>query len=1032
MQNNVSRCTRTHDMGILATATVALFVCALGRGDPLPDVESFEHGIPPYVTTSRPESLGISPWRYLHGTNSLRWDWEQGEAVVIRRDIGNPARTGGFLNRAAFAVSVYMETPVDGALQFAFCEGETVTGSFRFPLQFKGWRQARIFYDSFPTGRPTAGVDTIRIAAPDNVPQGTAFFDLIRYNTLVYYSASINPENLVRRNRIAPDEQRFPRPAGVTEEERAAIRRLMGERPGADAGGPGIRDAQVDELLEKVKAAGVVRDAHGLRGPGLLRSSFYYAAPREYGAADIKTWPDEHGPNGIEVGLPGPDPVIRLADAVAAAFRTSNDSRQRERLLEAFSLLADYLSDQGLSIGLDTVIRMRAVPELADGLEAHLERVEISLLAERFFVGDETPVEANMDFYASTGPYRLRNMLRLCLAQRDDAERVRWLNAWKALFERSLLQPNGPFKPDGSAYHHRGHYPSYAQNAIGNLPTLLTQIKGTPWMPSAEALEPFRRAMLALRLYCNKLSTPIALTGRSPFAGGIYEGILRHFADVAFDAVARLGTPDGKHSIDPVMAAAYLRLVPEAIDKEPYRSLGIQPEPDPQGTFSMPYAALLCQRRDNWLASVKGQSRYVWGSERQARRNCYGFFQGLGNLEILAGGEPVNATDSGRQAQGWDWRRFEGVTAPQIPLTEIDRSWQRVSGTTYSPETFVGGLAHRGNQGVFAMILNQNIMSAQYPLTGRKSWFFDENRIVCLGSDLSCGIAEYPTQTTLCQKSLPVEGESASAPTFRDPKEITAVLAALGLDPSIPHPTLVDGMQVRDFPETRELDPGSPHWFMDVQQTGYYLPAGQAVTVARQRQKSRDVNDVLETEGVFLTAWIDHGPAPVEAQVEYMLVVRATPDDMQRFTAAPPYRVMQRNRSAHVVWFPEGRRWACAFFEPQETNPHVIDDAALPVKAVDRPCLVVAEMGSDQRLHLSVADPDLNLENGVSMVRPLRLSLRGHWRLLHTTAVLCAWPLPNAADQVRVVRSDAEETVLEIAAQHGASYTLSLTDHLRE
>jgi hypothetical protein len=49
------------------------------------------------------------------------------------------------------------------------------------------------------------------------------------------------------------------------------------------------------------------------------------------------------------------------------------------------------------------------------------------------------------------------------------------------------------------------------------------------------------------------------------------------------------------------VAAAYLRLAPEAVDKEPYRSLGIRPEAEPNGTFVMPYAGLLAHRRDDWL-----------------------------------------------------------------------------------------------------------------------------------------------------------------------------------------------------------------------------------------------------------------------------------------------------------------------------------------------------------------------------------------------------------------------------------------------
>ena len=78
------------------------------------------------------------------------------------------------------------------------------------------------------------------------------------------------------------------------------------------------------------------------------------------------------------------------------------------------------------------------------------------------------------------------------------------------------------------------------------------------------------------------------------------------------ERMALMGTPDGKEPVDREIAAAYLRLAPEAADKEPYRRLGIKPEPEPNGTFVMPYAALLSHRRDDWLVCIKGQSKYVW------------------------------------------------------------------------------------------------------------------------------------------------------------------------------------------------------------------------------------------------------------------------------------------------------------------------------------------------------------------------------------------------------------------------------------
>ena len=96
--------------------------------------------------------------------------------------------------------------------------------------------------------------------------------------------------------------------------------------------------------------------------------------------------------------------------------------------------------------------------------------------------------------------------------------------------------------------------------------------------------------------------------------------------------------------------------------------------------------------------------------------NCFGLFQGLGHLEVLAGGSPVSAKASGREPLGWDWRRFEGTTVPQLPLEQIDKGWT----SAYSPETFVGGLSHQGRQGMFAMIVNQPMPGGK-TLKGRES-----------------------------------------------------------------------------------------------------------------------------------------------------------------------------------------------------------------------------------------------------------------------------------------------------------------------
>jgi hypothetical protein len=174
------------------------------------EYESFEDRVPPYFVATRAASLSISPWHSKQGKNSLRWDWLQGEELVIRHGIGDVNRRGGLGNGrgASFSVWVYLEKPISDALTIEFRQGETVVGSFRVPLEFTGWRQGRPLYSTILRGVPPAKVDNIRIAAPTTVADGTLFLDFIKYNTLT--SRELLPEKEAQWRRPVSDERRFP------------------------------------------------------------------------------------------------------------------------------------------------------------------------------------------------------------------------------------------------------------------------------------------------------------------------------------------------------------------------------------------------------------------------------------------------------------------------------------------------------------------------------------------------------------------------------------------------------------------------------------------------------------------------------------------------------------------------------------------------------------------------------------------------------------------------------------------------------
>jgi len=958
--------------------------------------DSFEDGIPDYFSATRKESLSLCTRHYKQGRNSLRWDWLKGEGLVVRHGIGDVSRTGGFGSKAGFSLWLYMEAPSPDALVFEFREGETVTGFFRFPLSFTGWRQARPHYSKFPHGNPTSSVDNIRISAIDESASGTVFLDFLKYNTLTYSNNSIDPEKESLWRSPEPDETRFPKPDRVTQAELAGIRTLLGP-----AEGNGVGQTQVEAICERVVALGIERDTQGVRGPGIDAYYQFHPSAKEQAALGSGYWSDENGPGWM--GLQSPGAMASLALEVASAYRQSNNGEQRVQLSESFLLIADHLHDQALQAGsgfkwnwwvggswAEALFLMRDLLAEKDRLKCHLDFQMYTYGGEVVFKAGE--VLSHMDFYHLTVPCLFRN----CLMQVEPVEQVRWLNAFQEMLQKSILQPKSALKIDGSAYHHSGHYHSYAQNAFGTLPPLFFRLNNTPWRLSAEVHERVRRAVLAQRIYCNRLDLPLPLSGRSPFRSGY--GVIHPRTLDGLEVLARCGLPDGTQDIDAEVAAAYLRLEPESAKGDSFRTAGISPEPEPNGTVVMPYAGLLCHRRSDWLATVHGQSKYIWGTERQDHHNRYGLFQGLGHLEILAGGTPVTAVASGRQGDGWDWRRYEGTTVPQVTLEMLEEGGRGV-GRSYSSETFLGGLSFQGQQGLFSMVVSQQ-MPGEKTLQGRKSWFFNDDQILCLGSDISCDEPDYSCQTTLCQKALEKHASGEFPKTIIDDEDFTA------------------------FPEERPLSASDGHWFLDVQETGYYVPAGQVLTVARIHQESRESWDEGDTEGDFLTAWLDHGRDPGDARYEYLMVVRADADRMSECAARPRYRVIRCDREAHIVRF--GGRWGYVFFAPQEVDPFPGDTVSVPIKAVDRPCLIMTDEVQSGRLSLSLSDPDLNLEDEVNIPRKLRLTLNGTWGLVEVQGRVGERDLPDVVEDVKIQPGGAGETVVEILCRHGASYDLSL------
>ncbi len=181
----------------------------------------------------------------------------------------------------------------------------------------------------------------------------------------------------------------------------------------------------------------------------------------------------------------------------------------------------------------------------------------------------------------------------------------------------------------------------------------------------------------------------------------------------------------------------------------------------------MPYAGITAHRRDDWLVCAHGYGRYFWGTEIYANVNAFGAFIGAGDLTILGAGDPISLEGSGYVAEGWDWSRFDGTTAPHLPL-EVLRSKKNGTRHTSTSHSFGGGLSHRGRDGLFVHLTEGPDWAAP-GLRAVKSYVFLGHRIICLGSDIAADDAGYPIVTNLFQRHL----TDADVPIIVDGQALT-------------------------------------------------------------------------------------------------------------------------------------------------------------------------------------------------------------------------------------------------------------------
>ncbi|MCH6267208.1 chondroitinase family polysaccharide lyase [Neobacillus citreus] len=971
----------------------------------------FENGIPKTFKTDNGAALELDGHHSKDGQHSLKWNYTSGSTLIVNEKIGFTPFVPNNQDQSikSFVVWVYNEKPVNDTATFQFGRGNNVDSWFDLNLNFTGWRTVWVSFERDMQGTPHPHMNRMTVVAPKS-ESGTLYFDSMmlstpidpRHHTPDAQVPFVNPGimeaanahwlGLLNYSKLTPPEPQTE----VTEENLAGIRRIETKFTELLFKKQKVTDTLLADIRSRNKSFGISRDEYGIHGTSLFMPHFDQApaaikpAFKELSnTADLRAFTD-------------------FMDLVANTFLSAEDEATKNELKQMYIDLVDHLADQGWADGsgqgtmhhlgynirgfYSSAFLMRDVLKEA-GL---LERTQKALFwlsgAGKIYTPKEEVV-SNIDILNTT----LNGMLASILVQEDSKEKIRDMESFTSWLSQGLVPANGldpAFKKDGSAYHHDNHYPAYAKDAFTGVTPIMYVLSGGSFRVTEAAHETLKKALMSMRLYSNKTQWLISVAGRHPDGKGA-------LTLPPFRYMALAGSPDGKEPIDHEVAAAYLRL----IDKDDtwskqFKQQGITAEAAPTGFWSMNYANLGIQRRDNWLVGVKGYSRYLWGNETYQDANLYGRYMSYGQMQIMGAS---NHQDSGYVQEGWDWNNWPGTTTIHLPFEKLRsdvRNVDRFSGfeeMLISDETYSGSLSFQGQNGMFAMKLHEH---PKYDGShrARKSYFFFDNRIVALGSDIENNNSEYPTETTLFQNYM----ETKAEPVW---------MSKTGA--------------ISEFPYKNQLSLTQDAWLVDNKHNGFYVPSGQTISITRSLQQSKNQKDGSDTSGNFSTAWIDHGKAPKDGKYQYAVLVNTNENQMAEFAASmedpgkTPYTVLQQNRLAHIVQDRLTGITGYALFEANDSINQGI------VRGVDTPSMVMTKMDGE-KLVLSAVDPDLRLyegteadqydENGVqkevsiysrtwrhaeSIMRPMKLTIVGEWTLASTDS------------RIRILSSENGRTVIE-------------------
>lgn len=954
------------------------------------------------------------------GSKSLKWEWTRGASLELPliHYQSQKIKISPFAKTQCLVLWIYNDKPSLGQLTFSIGSKNSKELSCSFQLNYKGWRTAHIPLsqmngEKVPAMGELVSYDRLHIEVSKDHPEpsGIFFIDDV-YTTVLdarhpsgdrqapYVHGVINgathATQWLGQKSVPTKEQLSFSSDSASPQELKALRDMIKAEVQSSTQAfaqKGLSKKKFQKVMTKFKALKIQE----IQDSGLTYLQGPYIALAGQGLP--KNLIEEGKEQGHYIAIRSFEGTLF---ELAKSYITSNDDEQKQKLKHCFLLATRAYLQSGWAAGSNMGAlhhlgynNRKIAPSLLmmkeELREAGLLR-EVSDSLNWFVVAqvikEPHHTDPDLDLF-NTVLYSHYLATMMHPNDSDGVHHAKLLSRWMGRTFADHSQSGG-FKPDGTSWHHWGHYPAYTNGAINNAVMVTNKLSRAGFPLSPKGLAGLQNAVKTIMLYSQGDRYPRSLCGRHPLQGSHRSFIHKPYTQ------------------------EFVHLAP--VDRDLLK-LHQYHTKDGQihGHWTLPYSALNLHRRGETLVSVRGFSQYAWGSEIY-NFNRFGRYQSYGTIDIIYKDEKALAY------AGYDWNLHPGTTITYLPLHELESPlpiWM-VKGST----RFANGVHDaKGHNGAHGFMLNDSMLTNLDPkyeeiftkekLTARKSTFFMDDMILCLGSHISGKHPSAPVYTVLTQRHLDTEttgvainGETQSFPSNHTGKTI---------------------QRLHDGHKTGYLITGPNANIIITQKE--QVSRGDECTFNEQRRPPRgtkkgkpNLRREPETRGNYLSAVIDHGIKPEDERYGYIIFPAVNGEEFEVKSKAVQhqpelyYSIISQKDTLHAVKNQRSSTETYICYEAQDMIPHEA------LHAVSEPCLLMINK-RDGHYNISAALPDLHLsafsrehqhKSYASRPHAYELIFEGEWTLSQTS--------PHVSASYR-----QGQTIITIIGQDGISRHFSIS-----